>query len=256
MTHNPAFVLSARTLGGVVAAALIAGAAGLAPPAQPKDTPASKQPEKPKTDAKPAEKADKPKSEEKPKEDAKVSPYVLDFKVKTLDGKEQDLSAYKGKVVVIVNVASQCGFTPQYEGLEKLYQDNKDKGLVILGFPADNFGHQEPGDAKQIREFCDSKFHVTFPLFEKISVVSEKTAEEAKAKKKPVFADGTQHPLYQRLSAQPAPIGGDPKWNFTKFVVDRQGNVVARFDAAKENVQKATLEEGLVKKVDELLKAK
>jgi glutathione peroxidase len=248
--------MSARTLSGVVAVALLAGGLASVADAQPKDAPASNQPDKPKPETKPADKTDKPKSDEKPKEDAKVSPYVLDFKVKTLDGKEQDLAAYKGKVVVIVNVASQCGFTPQYEGLEKLYKDNKDKGLVILGFPANNFGHQEPGDAKQIREFCDSKFHVTFPLFEKISVVSEKTAEEAKAKNKPVFADGTQHPLYQRLSSQPAPIGGDPKWNFTKFVVDRQGNVVARFDAAKENVQKATLEEGLVKKVDELLKAR
>jgi glutathione peroxidase len=215
--------------------------------AQPKDAPAPKQTVQPKADA------------PKPKEDAKVSPYVLDFKVKTLDGKEQDLSTYKGKVVVIVNVASQCGFTPQYEGLEKLYQEKKDQGLVILGFPANNFGHQEPGDGKQIREFCDSKFHVTFPMFEKISVVSEKTAEEAKnatPKPRPVFADGMQSPLYQRLSAQPAPIGGDPKWNFTKFVVDRSGNVVARFDAARENAGKATLESGLVSKVDELLKQK
>jgi glutathione peroxidase len=249
MAHNPASVLAKRPL-GVVVAVLIA-AAGVAW-AQPKDAPA-KQPDAAKpVDPKPTTKGDE---KAKPKEEAKVSPYVLDFKVKTLDGKEQDLAAYKGKVVVIVNVASKCGYTPQYEGLEKLYADNKDKGLVVLGFPADNFGHQEPGDAKQIREFCDSKFHVTFPLFEKISVLSEKTVEEAKGKK-PYFADGPQHPLYQRLSAQPAPVGGDPKWNFTKFVVDRQGNVVARFDAARENAGKATLEEGLVKKVDELLKTK
>lgn len=253
MAHKLESVAAKRWRLGAVVAVLVGLVGGLTAVAwaQPKDAPA-KQPDAPKPG-----KADdtKPKSDDKPKEEAKVSPYVLDFKVKTLDGKDQDLAAYKGRVVVIVNVASKCGFTPQYEGLEKLYQDNKDKGLVVLGFPADNFGHQEPGDAKQIREFCDSKFHVTFPLFEKISVLSEKTVEEAKGKK-PYFADGPQHPLYQRLSAQPAPVGGDPKWNFTKFVVDRQGNVVARFDAARENAGKATLEEGLVKKVDELLKQK
>ncbi len=241
---------------GVMVAALALSAGGAF--AQSKEAPAPK-PATPAPATKPADPkpADAPK--DKPKEEAKVSPYVLDFKVKTLDGKEQDLSAYKGKVVVIVNVASQCGFTSQYEGLEKLYKDKKDAGLVILAFPADNFGHQEPGDSKTIKEFCDSKFHVTFPMFEKISVVSEKTAEEAKAAKpkpKPVFADGTQHPLYQRLTAQPAPIGGDPKWNFTKFVVDRQGNVVARFDAEKQNAMTANLEDGLLKKVDELLKQK
>jgi glutathione peroxidase len=253
MTHNSASVTAKRWRLGAMVAVLVGGLTAVAW-AQPKDPP-GKQPDAAKpTESKPTTKGDE-KAKEKPKEEAKVSPYVLDFKVKTLDGKEQDLSAYKGKVVVIVNVASKCGYTPQYEGLEKLYQDNKDKGLVVLGFPADNFGHQEPGNAKEIREFCDSKYHVTFPLFEKISVLSEKTVEEAKGKK-PYFADGPQHPLYQRLTAQPAPIGGDPKWNFTKFVVDRQGNVVARFDAARENAGKATLEEGLLKKVDELLKQK
>jgi len=238
---------------GVMVAALMLSAGGAF--AQSKEAPAPK-PAAPVPATKPADPKPAEAPKDKPKEEAKVSPYVLDFKVKTLDGKEQDLSAYKGKVVVIVNVASHCGFTSQYEGLEKLYTDKKDAGLVVLAFPADNFGHQEPGDSKTIQEFCDSKFHVTFPMFEKISVVSEKTAEEAKAKKKPVFADGTQHPLYQRLSAQPAPVGGDPKWNFTKFVVDRQGNVVARFDGEKQNAGTANLEEGLTKKVDELLKQK
>src|SRR5262245_35161515 len=254
MTHNFASVAARRWRLGAVVAVLMGAGLTAAAFAQPKDAPA-KQPD-PAKPAKPVESKPTAKGDEKPKEEAKVSPYVLDFKVKTLDGKEQDLAAYKGKVVVIVNVASKCGYTPQYEGLEKLYQDNKDKGLVVLGFPADNFGHQEPGNAKEIREFCDSKYHVTFPLFEKISVVSEKTAEEAKAKGKPIFAEGPQHPLYQRLTAQPAPVGGDPKWNFTKFVVDREGKVVARFDAARENGGKPTLEEGLLKKVDELLKAK
>jgi glutathione peroxidase len=165
--------------------------------------------------------------------------YVLGFKVKDIDGKEQDLSHYKGKVVVIVNVASQCGFTSQYEGLEKLYKEKKDKGLVVLGFPANDFGSQEPGSNSEIKSFCTSKFGVSFPMFEKISVKGFE-----------------QHELYKKLSGQPAPIGGDPKWNFTKFVVDRSGKVVARFDAQKEYVRTATLEPDLVKKVDELLAKK
>lgn len=138
---------------------------------------------------------------------------VLDFKVKGLDGVEQDLAQYKGKVVLIVNVASQCGYTPQYEGLEKLYESKQAQGFVVLGFPANNFGQQEPGSSSEIHEFCTSKFGVKFPMFEKISV-----------------AGADQHPLYARLASQPAPIGGDPKWNFTKFLVDRSGKVVGRFE--------------------------
>jgi glutathione peroxidase len=224
-------------------------------PGQPAEPAKSAQP-----DPKPADPKDKAepgaKADAKPKEEAKpVSPYVLNFKVKTLEGKEQDLSAYKGKVVLIVNVASKCGYTPQYEGLEKLYEAKKDAGLVILGFPANNFGGQEPGTASEIRSFCDSKYHVSFPMFEKISVVSEATAADAKAKNRPI-SGGDQHPLYQLLSAQPAPIGGDPKWNFTKFVVDHNGNVVARYDADKKLAQKPDLEPALLEKVDELLKQK
>src|SRR5262249_43008024 len=116
--------------------------------------------------------------------------------------------------------------------------------------------HQEPGTSEEIKAFCSSKYNVTFPMFEKISVVSEKTAKEMEAKKAPIFAgEGGQHPLYQKLSAQPAPIGGGPQWNFTKFVVDRNGNVVARVDAQKEYVRKPELEPELIKKVDELLGA-
>jgi glutathione peroxidase len=164
-------------------------------------------------------------------------PYVLGFKMKLIDGKEQDLSAYKGKVIVIVNVASKCGFTPQYEHLEKLYNEKKDQGLVILGFPANNFGGQEPGSNEEVAKFCKDKFGVTFPLFEKISV---KGADQA--------------PLYKKLTSQPAPVGGDPHWNFTKFVVDRSGNVVARYDAKRQDGMK--LEPDLLAKVDELLKTK
>lgn len=165
--------------------------------------------------------------------------YVLGFKVKTIDGPEKDLGEFKGKVVVIVNVASKCGFTAQYEGLEKLYKDKKDAGLVVLGFPANNFGSQEPGTNGEIKQFCTSTFGVTFPMFEKLSVKGD-----------------DQHPLYKKLAGQPAPIGGEPKWNFTKFVVDRTGRVVARFDADKKYVRSASLEPELLAKVDELLKQK
>lgn len=164
---------------------------------------------------------------------------VLNFKMKLIDGKEQDLAAYKGKVVVIVNTASKCGFTSQYEALEKLYKDKKDQGLVVLGFPANNFGGQEPGSNGEIAEFCTSKFGVTFPMFEKISVKGPDT-----------------HPLYAKLAGQPKPVGGEPRWNFTKFVVDRSGKVVARFDAGRETVRKPELEKDLLAKVDELLAAK
>lgn len=175
-----------------------------------------------------------------PKTPALADPaYVLDFTVKRIDGTEESLEKYKGKVVVIVNVASKCGFTSQYEGLQRLYEEHQDQGLVILGFPANNFNHQEPGTNEEIAEFCSGKFSVTFPMFEKISVKGE-----------------DQHPLYKRLAAQPAPIGGPPKWNFTKFVVDREGRVVARFDADKAYVRTGTLEPDLVWKVEELLAAK
>lgn len=161
--------------------------------------------------------------------------FALGFKMKLIDGKEQNLEDYKGKVVVIVNVASKCGYTAQYEHLQKLYTEKKDEGLVILGFPANNFGGQEPGSNSEVAQFCKDKFSVSFPMFEKISV---KGSDQAA--------------LYKKLTSQPAPIGGDPKWNFTKFVVDRTGKVVARFDAKK----RGGLEADLVAKVDELLKQK
>ncbi|MFM9994424.1 MAG: glutathione peroxidase [Phycisphaerales bacterium] len=162
--------------------------------------------------------------------------YALGFKLKRLDGTEEDLSAYKGKVVVIVNVASKCGFTPQYQGLEKLYEAKKDRGLVVLGFPSNSF-NQEPMDNAKIAESCSAD-GVTFPMFEKVSVKGEDAA-----------------PLYKKLAAQPAPIGGEPKWNFTKFVLDREGKVVARFDADRKHVRTPDLEPAMLKKVDELLGA-
>jgi glutathione peroxidase len=142
---------------------------------------------------------------------------VLDFTLNSLDGKPAPLAEYRGKVVLIVNVASKCGYTPQYTGLEKIYEKYKDQGFVILGFPANNFGGQEPGTNEEIKTFCSSKYQVTFPMYSKVSVKG---------------ADST--PLYQFLTdkqSNPA-TGGEIKWNFTKFLVDRNGKVIARFEPA------------------------
>ena len=140
----------------------------------------------------------------------------LDFTVKTIDGKEQKLSDYKGKVVMIVNVASKCGFTKQYTQLEAVYKKYADRGFVILGFPANNFGGQEPGSDSEIKQFCTSKYDVTFPMMSKISVLGDDKA-----------------PLYKFLTEEPTagPFAGDIGWNFNKFIVDRNGNVIARFNS-------------------------
>ncbi len=139
---------------------------------------------------------------------------ALEFTMRNIDGKDVKLDDYKGKVVMIVNVASKCGYTPQYEGLQALYEKNKDKGFVILGFPANNFMSQEPGTEAEIKEFCSSKYHVTFPMFAKISVKGK-----------------DQHPLYNFLTnkATDPEFSGDISWNFNKFLLDRSGKVVARF---------------------------
>jgi glutathione peroxidase len=140
---------------------------------------------------------------------------VLDFKVKDIDGKDVELSKYKGDVILIVNVASKCGLTPQYEGLEATYEKYKDKGFTILGFPANEFGKQEPGTNEEIKTFCSSKYNVKFPMFAKIVVKGEGI-----------------HPLYSFLTDKES----DPKfagpigWNFAKFLVNRKGEVIARFD--------------------------
>ena len=140
----------------------------------------------------------------------------LDFVVKDIDGKEQNLSQYKGKVVMIVNVASKCGYTPQYEQLEAIYKKYADRGFVILGFPANNFKGQEPGSNEQIKQFCTSKYNVTFPMMSKISVVGEDKA-----------------PLYKFLTEKPTAgdFAGEIGWNFNKFLVDRNGNLIARFNS-------------------------
>jgi glutathione peroxidase len=141
---------------------------------------------------------------------------VYNFTLNSIDGKPAPLAEYKGKVVLIVNVASQCGYTPQYSALEAIYEKYKDQGFVILGFPANNFGAQEPGTNQEIKTFCTRKYSVTFPMYSKISV---KGADQA--------------PLYAYLTKETgAGIAGDIKWNFTKFLVDRDGKVVQRFEPA------------------------
>jgi glutathione peroxidase len=138
-----------------------------------------------------------------------ASGSLYDFKVNSLEGKPVELSQYRGKVTLVVNVASHCGYTPQYDGLEKLYKEYQSQGLVILGFPCNDFGGQEPGSPQEIQKFCSTKYNVTFPLFEKVST-----------KEGP-----GQAPVYQFLTA-----GGDkPSWNFCKYLIDRQGHIVKFF---------------------------
>ena len=137
---------------------------------------------------------------------------VFDFKVKTIDGKEVSLAEYKGKTLLIVNTASHCGFTPQYAGLEALYQKYKDKGLVVLAFPSNNFLGQEPGSNEEIKQFCELKYKTTFPLFEKIDVKGK-----------------SQAPLYKYLTGLPGKQGGSISWNFNKFLVAPDGTVVEHF---------------------------
>lgn len=162
-----------------------------------------------------------------------MSTPIQKIPVRRINGEDTSLGEYSGKVLLIVNVASKCGLTKQYEGLEKLYRDYRDKGLVVAGFPANDFKGQEPGSNEEIQNFCKSTFGVTFPLFEKVTVVGKE-----------------KHPLYSELiaaqpkaiSTSPVPFGEDLKkygiepndppellWNFEKFVVDRSGNVAARF---------------------------
>lgn len=142
---------------------------------------------------------------------------IYDFSANTLDGREQHLADYRGEVLLIVNTASQCGFTPQYEGLERLYRNYRERGLVVLGFPCNQFGGQEPGDAAEIASFCTTSYAVSFPLFAKIEV----NGDDA-------------HPLYRFLKEEkPGLLGTEGiKWNFTKFLVDRNGAVVDRFAPA------------------------
>jgi glutathione peroxidase len=156
---------------------------------------------------------------------------VMQIPFNTIDGKATNLDAYKGKVILIVNVASKCGHTPQYKGLEQLYEKYKDKGFVILGFPANNFGNQEPGTDQEIQKFCTLTYNVTFPMMSKVSVLGSDI-----------------HPLFSYLTEKSS-IPGPIKWNFSKFLLDRQGQLVSRFPSEIE-----PLDSNLVAKIEELLK--
>jgi len=143
---------------------------------------------------------------------------VYDIPLKDIDGKSTSLKAFQGKVVLLVNVASQCGYTKQYKPLEAVYRKYKDRGLVVVGVPSNDFGGQEPGTPEEIKNFCTSKFDVTFPLMEKVKV-------------KP---GAGQHPLYAALTGPDAAFPGEVKWNFGKFLIGRDGKVLARFQSADE----------------------
>ena len=153
----------------------------------------------------------------------KTSMSFFDFKTNTLEGKPADLAQYKGKVVLVVNTASECGYTPQYEGLEKLYEEMKDQGVVVLGFPSNDFGGQEPGTPEEIRKFCTLKFHVQFPMFEKVKTKGE-----------------GQSPIYAFLAAK----DGAPKWNFYKYLVGKDGQVKKSF-TNKVEPESAPLKEAI-----------
>jgi glutathione peroxidase len=137
---------------------------------------------------------------------------IHDLTLNRIDGKPQRLSDYRGKVLLLVNVASKCGLTPQYEGLEALHERYEEQGFAVLGFPANDFAGQEPGTNQEIAKFCRSTYGVSFPMFEKIRVVGDE-----------------MHPLYARITGAPEPVGGPIEWNFQKYLVNRRGEVVARF---------------------------
>jgi glutathione peroxidase len=138
---------------------------------------------------------------------------LSDFSATSINGQEVDLGDYQGKAVLVVNTASKCGFTPQYKGLEELYEKYEDQGLVILGFPCDQFGHQEPGTEDEIQEFCELNYGVSFPMFAKVDV----NGKEA-------------HPLYKWLRSEKGGVLGDRiKWNFTKFLLSKDGKVIKRY---------------------------
>ena len=154
-----------------------------------------------------------------PSPSTNIAKSIHDFSVKNIDGQEVKLSSYKGKVALVVNVASKCGYTPQYDGLQAIYTKYKDKGLVVLGFPANNFMGQEPGTNEEIKTFCQTKFNVSFPLFAKISVKGD-----------------DMHPLYQFLTSKETnpDFAGNITWNFNKFLVDQNGKVIARFETKEK----------------------
>jgi len=159
---------------------------------------------------------------------------IYDIPLKDIDGKDATLKPYAGKVLLVVNVASHCGFTPQYTALEATYQKYQAQGLVVCGFPCNQFGGQEPGTDAEIKQFCTSKYNVTFPMFDKLEVNG-----------------ANRHPLYVALAGKDSPFPGNIKWNFTKFLIGRDGKILNRFDSKvkpdSEEVTKA-IEAALVAK--------
>jgi len=139
---------------------------------------------------------------------------LYNIAVKDIDGKATTLGAYQGRVLLVVNVASECGYTPQYEGLEAVFKKYAANGLTVLGFPCNQFGGQEPGTNAEIKQFCTTTFHVTFPMFDKIEVNG-----------------ANRHPLYAALAGKDSPFPGDIKWNFGKFLIGRDGKILKRFDS-------------------------
>ena len=156
---------------------------------------------------------------------------VHDYSARTIDGEDRKLSDYQGKVLVIVNTASKCGFTPQYEGLERVFREFRDRGLVVLGFPCDQFGHQEPGDENEIKSFCSTNYDVSFPMFSKVDVNGDHA-----------------HPLFEHLKNEAPGLLGSRgiKWNFTKFLVDKSGKVIRRYGSMDKP-------ESLIKDIEQLL---
>ncbi len=159
---------------------------------------------------------------------------IYDIKLKDIDGKDTTLAAYKGKPVLIINVASKCGYTRQYAGLEATYQKYKTQGFAVLGFPCNQFGGQEPGTNEEIKQFCSSKYSITFPLFDKVEVNG-----------------ANRHPLYVALAGKDSPFPGDIKWNFNKFLVGKDGKIVKRFES-----KVAPDSEELTKAIEDVLAAK
>ncbi len=142
---------------------------------------------------------------------------ILEIPLKTIDGEATSLKAHKGDVLLVVNVASQCGLTPQYEGLQEVFEKYQAKGLKVLGFPCNDFGAQEPGTNSEIKVFCTTKYNVSFPMYDKLHVKGE-----------------DQHPLYAALTGKSSPFPGDIEWNFGKFLIDRNGKIIHRFSPRTE----------------------
>jgi glutathione peroxidase len=163
-----------------------------------------------------------------------IASPIQEIPVKDIDGKATSLKAFEGKVVLIVNVASKCGYTPQYKGLEATHKKYKEQGFSVIGFPCNDFGKQEPGSATEIKEFCSLTYNVTFPLMEKVHVKG-----------------GEQHPIYAALTGKASPFPGDVKWNFGKFLLGKDGKILKRWDSGVEPTS-----EEVSKAIEDALKAK